>query len=163
MFSPSSLLFALFAILSLVSSLPLAALPNDDCSDPTPATSTPASSPLNASLVEDASSGSFTGGVATYFYQGGNPGACGQYNSDSAMICAMDQSRFGTGGPGSSLCNKQVKITNLNNGNTLTVTIVDDCPTCQNENSIDLSVAAFQSLTNNNLGEGEFPIAWSYA
>lgn len=88
------------------------------------------------------------------------------------MICAMgmssrslspplsfsptDQTLFGTLGPASPLCNKQVEITNLDNGNTVIVTIVDDCPTCNNEYSIDLSVGAFQALES-DLSVGEFP------
>ncbi|KAF8447726.1 hypothetical protein L210DRAFT_3527039 [Boletus edulis BED1] len=73
----------------------------------------------------------------------------------------MDQVRFGTSGPASTLCGRQVQITNLNNGWTATVTIADDCPTCQNSNSIDLSVGAFQALQP-DLSVGEFPISWSY-
>jgi len=72
----------------------------------------------------------------------------------------MDQSRYGDSGGASSLCGKQVRITNQANGNTVTVTVADDCPTCQNENSIDLSVAAFQAL--DNLSVGDIPIVWSF-
>ncbi|KAG9318687.1 hypothetical protein JVU11DRAFT_782 [Chiua virens] len=69
---------------------------------------------------------------ATYFYQNGN----------------ADQTRFGTSGPSSPLCGLQVQITNTNNGNSITVTIADDCPTCKNEDSIDLSVGAFEALSD---------------
>jgi hypothetical protein len=31
---------------------------------------------------------------ATFFYQGGNAGACGNYNSDNALIAAMGQFAF---------------------------------------------------------------------
>lgn len=100
------------------------------------------------------------GGVATYFYQNNNAGACGNVNPDSALICAMDQDRYGNSGSSSPLCGKQVKITNQNNGNTVVVTVADDCPTCDNENSIDLSVAAFEAL--DSLSTGEVPIVWEY-
>jgi rare lipoprotein A (peptidoglycan hydrolase) len=72
----------------------------------------------------------------------------------------MDQALFGTLGPDSPLCGDQVQITNLNNGKTVTVTVADDCPTCENANSIDLSVAAFEAL--DDLSVGEFPISWFY-
>lgn len=101
-----------------------------------------------------------TGGEATFFYQGGAAGACGQVHSDSDFICAMDQDLFGTSGPSSPLCGKQVKITNTANGNTVTVTVADDCPTCSNSNSIDLSVAAFQALGDMSLGV--LPISWQF-
>jgi rare lipoprotein A (peptidoglycan hydrolase) len=72
----------------------------------------------------------------------------------------MDQSRYGNSGNESPLCGKQVKITNTQNGNTVTVTVADDCPTCENANSIDLSVAAFQQLAP--LSQGVAPISWSF-
>jgi rare lipoprotein A (peptidoglycan hydrolase) len=60
----------------------------------------------------------------------------------------------------SSLCGKQVSITNTQNGKSVTVTVVDACPTCQNANSIDLSPAAFDSIAD--ASTGEVPITWSY-
>jgi rare lipoprotein A (peptidoglycan hydrolase) len=65
----------------------------------------------------------------------------------------MDQSRYGNSGNTSPLCGQQVQITNQINGNTVVVTIADDCPTCQNSNSIDLSVAAFQALDDLSVGD----------
>ncbi|KAI6028724.1 plant expansin [Pisolithus orientalis] len=100
------------------------------------------------------------GGYATYFYQNGNAGACGQVHSDSDYICAMDQALFGDSGNGSPLCGMQVQITNINTGAMVTVTVADDCPTCANANSIDLSVAAFEAIAS--LSEGEVAIAWQY-
>jgi rare lipoprotein A (peptidoglycan hydrolase) len=72
----------------------------------------------------------------------------------------MDQALFGTSGPASPLCGKQVQITNTSNGKTVTVTVADDCPTCENANSIDLSVAAFEAIAD--LSTGEVPISWIY-
>jgi rare lipoprotein A (peptidoglycan hydrolase) len=72
----------------------------------------------------------------------------------------MDQARYGNSGNASPLCGQQVKITNNNNGNTVTVTVADDCPTCENSNSIDLSVAAFEAL--DALSVGEVPITWEF-
>ncbi|KAG2144884.1 expansin family protein, partial [Suillus cothurnatus] len=79
--------------------------------------------------------------------------ACGTVHSDNDFICAIDQSRYGNSGDTSSLCGQQVQITNQINGNTVVVTIADDCPTCANENSIDLSVAAFQALDSLSVGD----------
>lgn len=121
-------------------------------------TTTTSSAP--AAQSSPASSGSSDsslnyGGVATYFYQNGNAGACGQVNPDTAFICAMDSALYS-----GSLCGKQVQITNTNNGQSVTVTVADECPTCDNANSIDLSVAAFEAIAD--LSTGEVPIAWQY-
>ncbi|TDL14867.1 hypothetical protein BD410DRAFT_832919 [Rickenella mellea] len=72
-----------------------------------------------------------TGGHGTYYLQNG-----------------------GTDGT-SVLCGRQVVITNTNNNKKVTVTIQDECPTCDNENSIDLSQGAFEMIAN--LSEGEVP------
>jgi len=72
----------------------------------------------------------------------------------------MDQGRYGDSGAKSSLCGKQVKITNTNNGKTVTVTVADDCPTCLNDNSIDLSVGAFTQIATEE--EGMVPISWEF-
>jgi expansin (peptidoglycan-binding protein) len=137
---------------------------------PTP-TPTPTYTPTYSSSSSDATSttapstgasnGNLNyGGFATFFYQDGNAGACGTVHSDNDFICAIDQSRYGNSGDTSSLCGQQVQITNQINGNTVVVTIADDCPTCANENSIDLSVAAFQAL--DSLSVGDIPIVWSF-
>jgi expansin (peptidoglycan-binding protein) len=89
---------------------------------------------------------------ATFFYQNGNPGACGTVHSDSDFICAIDQARYGDSGNTSPLCGQQVQITNTDNGKTVTVTIADDCPTCDNSNSIDLSVGAFEAIGDLSTG-----------
>ncbi|KAF8436294.1 RlpA-like double-psi beta-barrel-protein domain-containing protein-containing protein [Boletus edulis BED1] len=91
------------------------------------------------------------GRLATWYTQDNNAGACGAYHTDNDLIGAMSSARYAD-----SLCGRQVQITNTDNGNTVTVTIADDCPSCENENSIDLSIAAFQQL-NSDLGAGVLP------
>jgi hypothetical protein len=114
-----------------------------------------------SSSATSTSSGSVeTGGVATFFYQNGVAGACGTVHSDSDLIAAIDQDRYGNSGEVSALCGQQVKITNTQNGKTVTVTIADDCPTCENANSIDLSVGAFTQIATEE--QGEVPITWQY-
>ncbi|KIL65333.1 hypothetical protein M378DRAFT_10942 [Amanita muscaria Koide BX008] len=88
-----------------------------------------------------------TGGYATYFYQKGNPGACGTVHSDDDLIAAIDSTRYG-----SALCGKQVKITNPSNGKSVVVKVADNCPTCRNADSIDLSVAAFKNIADTSQG-----------
>jgi len=72
----------------------------------------------------------------------------------------MDQARYGDSGGVSSLCGKQVKITNTENNKSVVVTVADDCPTCDNSNSIDLSVGAFTKIATEE--QGEVSIAWEF-
>jgi len=57
----------------------------------------------------------------------------------------------------SPLCGKQVFITNAKNNQNVTVTIADDCPSCDNANSLDLSQVAFNSIATEE--EGKVPSA----
>jgi hypothetical protein len=101
-----------------------------------------------------------SGGVATFFTQNGVAGACGTVHSDSDFICAIDQQRYGNSGGKSKLCGMSIRIVNTNNGKSVTCQIADDCPTCKNENSVDLSVGAFTAIATQ--AEGEVPIQWSF-
>ncbi|KAG2157177.1 plant expansin [Suillus clintonianus] len=126
---------------------------------------TPSSSSSKAVSTTAPSTGSSDsslnyGGFATYFYQNNNAGACGTVHADSDYICAMDQDRYGYSGNSSPLCGQQVQITNESNGKTVVVTVADDCPTCDNANSIDLSVAAFEAISD--LSVGEVSIVWKF-
>jgi len=102
----------------------------------------------------------FTDGFATFFYQNGVAGACGNVNPDSALIAAIDQDRYGTAGGASSLCGKQIHITNSQNGKSVVVTVADDCPTCNNGDSIDLSTGAFDMIADE--ATGMVPISWYF-
>jgi len=125
---------------------------------------TPSSSSTPAPAATSQNSGStgqaYTGGQATYFYQGGNPGACGIYHSDSDYILALDYRLYGSLGVQSQYCGRSVTITNTNTGATATGVVADACPTCSNENSLDLSVGLFQALGNMN--DGVLPISWHF-
>ncbi|KAH8107047.1 RlpA-like double-psi beta-barrel-protein domain-containing protein-containing protein [Cristinia sonorae] len=120
---------------------------------PAPAPPKPTPAPSSGGAVN-------SGGFATFFFQNGVAGACGKVNPDSAFIAAIDQDRYGNSGNESPLCGKQVQITNTKNGKTVTVTIADDCPTCVNSNSIDLSVGAFTQIATEE--EGMVPITWKF-
>ncbi|KAF8823217.1 hypothetical protein HHX47_DHR10000371 [Lentinula edodes] len=95
----------------------------------------------------------YTGGYATYFYQEGVAGACGTVHSDSDLIVAVDEDMYS-----SDLCGKTVVITNVASGATVTATVADECPGCATSTSLDLSVAAFEALSD--LSVGTFAITW---
>jgi len=96
-----------------------------------------------------------TGGVGTFYTQNGQAGACGTVHPDSAIICALQTSLYANG----ANCGKTVQVTNLKNGKTVNVLVADECPTCDNDKSIDFSEGAFQAL-GGTVEEGEFPIGF---
>ncbi|KAK7027914.1 hypothetical protein VNI00_015130 [Paramarasmius palmivorus] len=102
----------------------------------------------------------FQGGFASFFNQGGVAGACGQVHSDSDLIAAIALERYGSTAVTSPLCGRRVVITNTRNGKSVTATIADACPTCQNANSFDLSIGAFTSIAA--LADGLVPIEWHF-
>ncbi|PWN42242.1 barwin-like endoglucanase, partial [Ceraceosorus guamensis] len=96
-------------------------------------------------------------GYATFFYQGGNAGHCGQVNDDNTPLVALTTAMYG----GGNHCGKNVKITNKKNGKTVTAKVADSCPTCQTTQSLDLSVGAFQAIAS--LNDGQVEISWTWA
>jgi len=132
--------------------------PTTEAPAPKPTTEAPAPPPENK--APPPSSDVITGGDATFFFQNGVAGACGTVHSDADLIAAIDSRRYGNTGVKSGLCGKQVRITNPANNKSVTVTIADACPTCNNENSIDLSRAAFQAIAS--FDQGLVGITWSF-
>ncbi|KAG0144015.1 hypothetical protein CROQUDRAFT_65595 [Cronartium quercuum f. sp. fusiforme G11] len=105
--------------------------------------------------------GLLSGGWATYFTQGGRPGACGHVHKDSDVIVALDYRRYGAVNQVSSHCDKTVEITRVSSGKTITAKVADACPTCENKNSLDLSEGAFEKLATKD--EGMVSIEWKFS
>ncbi|MBW0538703.1 hypothetical protein O181_078418, partial [Austropuccinia psidii MF-1] len=118
---------------------------------------------LNTSLLNDDSDdlveGYFTGGWATYFTQNNTPGACGIVHKDSDVIVALDYRRYGDLDSVSKHCGKTVEIKTTNG--TVQAQVADACPTCLNQNCLDLSEGAF-SLLGATKEEGMVPIEWKF-
>ncbi|KAF8320126.1 barwin-like endoglucanase, partial [Clavulina sp. PMI_390] len=113
-----------------------------------PTTSTHKTTAPATTTTSSGSGGSWrTGGFGTYFYQEGNAGACGNKNSDSAKIVAIDIAYYGNTGEVSSYCGKKVRIVNTDNGKTVDAEIADVCPTCKNDNCLDMSLGTFEALS----------------
>lgn len=94
---------------------------------------------------------------ATYYYQNGNAGSCGDYNNDGAMIVAIKSNIMG-----SDLCGKTVKLRNSSTGKVVMAKVADTCPTCTGSTGIDLSEGLFKALEPNaNLGTGMFNVDYS--
>ncbi|ORX36521.1 RlpA-like double-psi beta-barrel-protein domain-containing protein-containing protein [Kockovaella imperatae] len=103
-----------------------------------------------------------TGGQATFFYQNGNPGACGNYHDDSYPLVAIDQAWWPgwQSGNSSPYCGQWVNIVNTDTGASVTAQVQDVCPTCANGNSLDLSVGAFTAIGSES--QGVLPIKWEF-
>ncbi|EKC98822.1 hypothetical protein A1Q2_06869 [Trichosporon asahii var. asahii CBS 8904] len=95
------------------------------------------------------------GHCATYYDVG--LGACGNYNSDSEWVVAMNHVEW----DGGSHCGRMVQIT-ANTGKTATARIVDLCPGC-GVGSLDLSRPVFEAISNDGLTPGVIPISWQFA
>ncbi|BGP22130.1 expansin family protein [Rhodotorula toruloides] len=121
---------------------------------PAPTTTTTTSAPAQISSSSSGGAQVYNG-KATYYYQYGVAGSCGQYNSDNSYIIALSYTQV----DGGSHCGQKVHITNTANGQSIEATVADTCPACA-WGSIDLSVAAFEAL--GSLDSGVLPIQWSY-
>jgi len=93
-------------------------------------------------------------GRATWFIP--DTGACGDVNSQSDYIVAMNYAQYHGGSP----CHKVVVIKNKANNRVVKAKVTDECPSCA-YGSLDLSPAAFQAL--GDLDTGVLPISWSWA
>ncbi|KIK62421.1 hypothetical protein GYMLUDRAFT_72655 [Collybiopsis luxurians FD-317 M1] len=122
----------------------------------TESSSSDASTPTSSSASASSTSSVQTGGFGTFFYQNGVAGACGTVHSDSDYVFAMDSAIYSQ-----SICGKSVTITNTANGKSVTGVVADECPTCNNANSIDMSLAAFQAI--GALSTGLLDITWVWA
>lgn len=109
-----------------------------------------------------------SGGMATFYGQsdGGNSvGACGNEYPDSAMIVAASTKGQYYPNPNavSPYCGRQVRIKAAGDyagqGNTVTATIADACPTCENGNSLDLSYAVYDAIGISR-DVGTYDIEW---
>ncbi|KAM0753881.1 barwin-like endoglucanase [Meredithblackwellia eburnea MCA 4105] len=121
------------------------------------ATTKTSSAQAAATTTSSSSSSSDTmTGQATWYTQDGNPGACGNYNSDSALIVALQSQLYSQ-----SYCGKTVVITNTANGKSVTATVADECPGCATKYSLDLSTGAFDSI--GSADTGVLSISWYFA
>ncbi|KAK4689890.1 hypothetical protein P7C73_g171, partial [Tremellales sp. Uapishka_1] len=143
-----------------------AAAPSSTTASPTSTYEAPTTTSSSEAATSTAASSSDaqTGGFATFFYQGGNAGACGTVHSDSDKIIAIDAAGWWSdyeSNDSSAYCGKYITITNTDNGKTVTAMVADVCPTCDTNNSLDLSVGAFTAIADES--SGEVPITWVWA
>ncbi|KAH8880586.1 hypothetical protein GQ53DRAFT_774041 [Thozetella sp. PMI_491] len=85
-------------------------------------------------------------GIATVYQQFGGAGSCGNYNSDSSIIVALSN-YWMKDEYQSAYCGRLIQIKDTDNGKTITAKVQDTCPGCD-ENHVDLSIGAWNKLTN---------------
>lgn len=99
------------------------------------------------------SSGGYLG-MATFYLQDGNPGACGKTYQDSDFIVAIQSSMY----DGGKFCGKRIRVTRKSTGRSIVCIGADECPGCPTNQSLDLSQSAFTALGEKD--EGVFGITW---
>ncbi|KDE07409.1 hypothetical protein MVLG_02276 [Microbotryum lychnidis-dioicae p1A1 Lamole] len=97
------------------------------------------------------------GGFATFYSQNGVTGNCGSVAQDSDKVIALPTAMYS----GGSHCGQKIVITRVSNGAQVTATVRDSCPTCVNNECLDLSVGAFTEIATEE--EGMVAITWQWA
>jgi expansin (peptidoglycan-binding protein) len=85
-------------------------------------------------------------------------GDCGSVSHDTDFVVALDYRRYDR-----SKCGKKIRVTATSGrriGLSIDVTIVDVCYACSNENSMDLSTAAFNAFAP--LDDAVVNVKWQY-
>lgn len=132
------------------------AQPSPPAPAPAPAKSSPPSNNNGGGNGGGASGNIVSGGSATFFTQGGVAGACGTVHQDSDYVIAMQTVLYNNG----ANCGRKIRLTRTSTGQSITATVADECPTCINDQSLDLSVAAFNALASPDVGM--FDITWQF-
>lgn len=103
-------------------------------------------------------------GAVTVYSQGARAGSCGEVHDDNAFIAALGNAWM-NGEYMSEECGRQIRVTNLGSfypvggeGRSIIVTVKDTCESCD-EDHIDLSIAAWNALTDNT-DFGLINVAW---
>ncbi|GAA5953348.1 hypothetical protein JCM8115_000502 [Rhodotorula mucilaginosa] len=139
-----------------------AAAASEASADAAWASSSSAAAAAAAKATQGASSGGgsgnvYSGGIATFFYQNGIAGNCGNVNSDNTLLVALPTATYA----GGSHCGQYVEITRSDTGNKIKALVADSCPTCNNNSCLDLSWGAFSALGGTQ-SMGVFDITWQF-
>ncbi|KAJ6502493.1 RlpA-like double-psi beta-barrel-protein domain-containing protein-containing protein [Mycena sanguinolenta] len=120
-------------------------------------TSTPTTSTKSVSTGDKSTPATYvTGGVGTWYMQDNEAGACGHWHSDSDFVVALQTKTYDEG----MNCGRGIQICDLTNNKCVNGIVADECPSCNNPESVDMSRGMFQQLAS--LGVGEFKIKWTF-
>jgi expansin (peptidoglycan-binding protein) len=98
-------------------------------------------------------------GNATYYNDVGY-GACGtQIDASTQLLAAVPAAYWTTANPNNDPLCQGVSVRVSYQGRTITVPVVDKCPSCDSTH-VDLSAPAFSQLADTGLGT--IPVTWSF-
>ncbi|MFJ1767403.1 cysteine/serine endopeptidase inhibitor [Amycolatopsis sp. NPDC088138] len=98
-------------------------------------------------------------GNATYYTDVGY-GACGtQIDASAQLLAAAPAAYWTTANPNNDPLCQGVSVQVSYNGRSITVPVVDKCPSCDSTH-VDLSAPAFSRLADTGLGT--IPVTWSF-
>ncbi|GMG31472.1 unnamed protein product [Ambrosiozyma monospora] len=133
--------------------------PTNNVSSSLPSTTSAAAAASSSDSSTATSTGSKHSGRGTYYSVGADN--CGTSSSDSDYVCAISHSLYETAVNSediSSYCGKKINVSY--GGKSITVTVVDSCEAC-GDNDLDFSPTAFSALADQSLGE--LNIEWYWA
>ncbi|KAJ7063360.1 Non-catalytic module family EXPN protein [Mycena amicta] len=96
------------------------------------------------------------GGHSTWFTQNRVAGNCGTVHKDTDFIVALPTKAYENG----AHCGRNVLIYDTSTGKSAEALVADSCPTCDNNECLDMSVALFEKFAS--LSVGEFPIKYQF-
>lgn len=96
-----------------------------------------------------------TGGFGTWFYQNGVAGACGTVHKDTDLVVALPTEAYKNG----ANCGRKIRVYKAGDNTHVDAVVADECPTCDNNSCVDMSLATFEALAG--LPVGEFPSAYT--
>ena len=98
-------------------------------------------------------------GNATYYNDAGY-GACGtQIDASTQLLAAAPAAYWTTANPNNDPLCQGVSVQVSYQGRSITVPVVDKCPSCDSTH-VDLSAPAFSQLADTGLGT--IPVTWSF-
>ncbi|ORX44023.1 hypothetical protein DM01DRAFT_1349866 [Hesseltinella vesiculosa] len=100
----------------------------------------------------------FLTGQGTYYDVETRSNVCGTKVSNKDLVAALNTKQFGAKTSDNPNCGKTVQVTGPT-GNTVDVTIVDVCDTCE-DGGVDLSPAAFEKI--GQFSHGSISIKWKH-
>jgi len=119
-------------------------------------TSTAEQSTKTTSSTSSSSGDLVTGGFATWFTQNGVAGACGTVHKDTDLVVALPTVAYQNG----ANCGRKIRVYKADDNTHVDAVVADECPTCDNKECVDMSVAAFEALAS--LPIGQFSIKYEF-
>ncbi|KAJ2969362.1 hypothetical protein NQ176_g8703 [Zarea fungicola] len=96
-------------------------------------------------------------GTATFYGTNTGPDACtGKNHKSTDYFVALHPAMYKNG----QNCGKKIIVTGVKSKKTITVTVVDECPTCGKSTDLDFTEGAFKNFAT--LNDGTAQIQWNF-